>query len=40
MGGIALAKVGYDKYLRFLAPLLGILFVLICGFLALGAALS
>ena len=25
MGGIALAKVGYDKYLRFLAPLLAIL---------------
>ena len=40
MGGIALAKVGYDKYLRFLAPLLGILFVLICGFLGLGAVLS
>jgi uncharacterized ion transporter superfamily protein YfcC len=40
MGGIALAKVGYDKYLRFLAPLLGIFFVLICAFLAIGAALS
>jgi uncharacterized ion transporter superfamily protein YfcC len=40
MGGLALAKVGYDKYLRFLAPLLGILFVLTCVFLALGAALS
>jgi uncharacterized ion transporter superfamily protein YfcC len=40
MGGLALAKVGYDKYLRFLAPLLGILFVLTCVFLALGAALG
>jgi uncharacterized ion transporter superfamily protein YfcC len=40
MGGIALAKVGYDKYLRFLAPLLGIFFVLICAFLAIGAVLS
>jgi uncharacterized ion transporter superfamily protein YfcC len=40
MGGLALAKVGYDKYLRFLAPLLGILFVLICAFLAVGAALD
>jgi uncharacterized ion transporter superfamily protein YfcC len=40
MGGIALAKVGYDKYLRFLAPLLGINFVLICAFLAIGAVLS
>ncbi len=39
MGGVALAKVGYDKYLRFLLPLLGILFVLICGFLVLGAYL-
>lgn len=39
IGGVALAKVGYDKYLRFVWPLLGILFVLICGFLALGAAL-
>ena len=40
MGGLALAKVGYDKYLRFLAPLLAILFVLTCAFLALGAVLS
>ncbi len=40
MGGLALAKVGYGAYLRFLAPLLGILLVLITGFLALGAVLS
>jgi uncharacterized ion transporter superfamily protein YfcC len=40
MGGIALAKVGYDKYLRFLAPLLAILFVIICAFLAIAGALS
>lgn len=39
IGGVALAKVGYDKYLRFVWPLLAILFVMICGFLALGAAL-
>ena len=38
MGGIALARVGYDRYIRFVAPLLGILFVLTCVFLALGAA--
>ncbi|MEV7419788.1 Na+/H+ antiporter NhaC family protein [Streptomyces sp. NPDC089919] len=38
IGGVALAKVGYDKYLRFVWPLLAILFVLICGFVALGAA--
>ncbi|MEV5675957.1 YfcC family protein [Streptomyces sp. NPDC052179] len=37
IGGVALAKVGYDKYLRFVWPLLAILFVLISGFVALGA---
>ncbi|MET9532778.1 YfcC family protein [Streptomyces sp. NPDC006649] len=37
IGGVALAKVGYDKYLRFIWPLLAILFVLIGGFVALGA---
>jgi len=40
IGGVALAKVRYDHYLRFVAPLLGILFVLTCAFLAIGAALS
>ncbi|MEU8134758.1 YfcC family protein [Streptodolium elevatio] len=40
MGGVSLAKVGYNQYLRFVAPLLAILFVLICGFVALGAGLS
>ena len=40
MGGLALAKVGYNRYIRFVAPLLGILFVLTVGFLALGAVLS
>ena len=40
MGGLALAKVGYDQYIRFVAPLLGILFVLTCVFLALGAWLE
>ncbi|MFC7303845.1 YfcC family protein [Streptomyces monticola] len=40
IGGVALAKVGYDKYLRFVWPLLAILFVLICGFVALGAAVT
>ena len=40
MGGVALAKVRYDHYLRFVAPLLGILFVLTCAFLAIGAVLS
>jgi uncharacterized ion transporter superfamily protein YfcC len=40
MGGVALAKVRYDRYLRFIAPLLGILFVLICAFVAIGAAMN
>ncbi|HVP03806.1 MAG TPA: hypothetical protein VMT10_14645 [Solirubrobacteraceae bacterium] len=40
MGGLALAKVGYDKYLRFLWPFLAITFVLICAFLWIGAAIG
>ncbi|RLV10002.1 C4-dicarboxylate ABC transporter [Streptomyces griseocarneus] len=40
MGGVALAKVGYDRYLRFVWPLLLLLSVLICGFVALGALMS
>ncbi|MFB7717512.1 YfcC family protein [Nocardia sp. NPDC056100] len=40
MGGLALAKVGYDTYLRFIAPLLAILAVLIAAFLMLGAWIS
>ncbi|EGE40908.1 YfcC family protein [Streptomyces sp. SID4928] len=37
IGGVALAKIGYDAYLRFVWPLLAILAVLVCGFVALGA---
>jgi uncharacterized ion transporter superfamily protein YfcC len=40
MGGLALAGVGYNKFLRFIAPLLAILFVLILAFVAVGAMLS
>ncbi|MFE6128519.1 YfcC family protein [Streptomyces sp. NPDC056437] len=40
IGGVALAKVGYNKYLRFVAPLLGILFILICGFVWAGAVMT
>ncbi|MFE7661501.1 YfcC family protein [Streptomyces celluloflavus] len=40
MGGISLAKVGYDRYLRFVWPLLALLAVLVCGFVALGAVLG
>ncbi|MFG2720847.1 YfcC family protein [Streptomyces sp. NPDC048416] len=40
IGGVALAKVGYNRYLRFVAPLLAILLVLICAFVAVGAAFT
>jgi uncharacterized ion transporter superfamily protein YfcC len=40
MGGLALAGVGYNKFLRFIAPLLAVLFVLIVVFIAVGAALA
>ena len=40
MGGLTLAKVGYDRYLRFVTPLLVIFFVLICIFMAFGAESS
>jgi uncharacterized ion transporter superfamily protein YfcC len=38
MGGLAIAKVRYDRYLKFVWPLLMALFVLTCALLALGAA--
>jgi uncharacterized ion transporter superfamily protein YfcC len=40
MGGLALAKVRYDEYLRFMGPLILILLVLCTGFSALGAAVG
>jgi uncharacterized ion transporter superfamily protein YfcC len=40
MGGLTLAKVGYDRYLRFVTPLLVILFVLICVFMFFGSSTS
>jgi uncharacterized ion transporter superfamily protein YfcC len=40
MGGLALAKVRYDQYLRFVMPLLGILFVLCLAFISIGAVIS
>ena len=39
MGGLALAKVRYDQYLRFIAPLLAILFVFCAAFIVVGAAI-
>ena len=41
MGGLTLAKVGYDQYIKFVAPFLVlIVFVLICIFMAIGVALG
>ena len=40
MGGLALAKVRYDQWLRFVAPLLVVLLVLGTAFTAIGAAIS
>ena len=40
MGGLALAKVRYDQYLRFIAPLLLLLLVACTAFVAIGAALA
>ena len=39
MGGLALAKVRYDQYLRFVLPLVAILFVACTVMIAIGAAL-
>ena len=38
MGGLALSRVRYDRYLRFVAPLLGIMLILTCLFMLLGVA--
>jgi uncharacterized ion transporter superfamily protein YfcC len=37
IAGLALAKVGFDQYVRFIAPLMGILLVIILAVLLLGA---
>lgn len=38
MGGLVLARVGYDRFLRFVGPLLLILFVVTCIFMFVGAS--
>ena len=40
MGGLALSKVGYDKYLKFVWPFLLVVFVVVCAFLGISAATS
>ena len=40
MGGLALSKVGYDRYLRFVWPFVAAVFVVVCVFVGGAAALS
>jgi uncharacterized ion transporter superfamily protein YfcC len=40
MGGLALSKVGYDRYLKFVWPFLAIVFVVVCAFLGIAAAIG
>jgi uncharacterized ion transporter superfamily protein YfcC len=40
MGGLALSKVGYDRYLKFVWPFVLAVFVVICAFVGIAAALS
>lgn len=40
MGGLVLAKVRYDHYLRFVLPFVGIVILVVCAFLALGVAIG
>ena len=40
MGGLALSKIRYDRYLRFVLPFFGIALVISVAFVAIGAALS
>ena len=40
MGGLVLAKVRYDHYLRFVLPFIGVAAVVVCLFLALGVAVG
>ena len=40
MGGLALSRVGYDRYLRFVWPFLAVVFVVVCAFLGIAAAIS
>src|SRR3954466_4267560 len=40
MGGLALSKVGYDRYLKFVWPFVLVVFVVVCAFLGISAATS
>jgi len=38
MGGLALSKIGYDRYLKFVWPFLAAVFVICCAFIGIAAA--
>jgi uncharacterized ion transporter superfamily protein YfcC len=40
MGGLALSKVGYDRYLKFVWPFVAAAFVVVCAFVGAAAVLS
>jgi uncharacterized ion transporter superfamily protein YfcC len=40
MGGLALSKVGYDRYIKFVWPYLLVVFVVVCAFVGIAAATS
>jgi uncharacterized ion transporter superfamily protein YfcC len=40
MGGLALSKIGYDRYLKFVWPYLIAVFVVVCAFVGIAAATS
>src|SRR3954468_23825761 len=40
MGGLALSKVGYNRFLKFVWPFLAVVFVVVCAFLGISAATS
>jgi uncharacterized ion transporter superfamily protein YfcC len=40
MGGLALSKIGYDRYLKFVWPFLVLVFVVVCAFLGIAAAVG
>jgi uncharacterized ion transporter superfamily protein YfcC len=40
MGGLALSKIGYDKYLKFVWPYLIAVFIVVCAFVGIAAAVG
>src|SRR5206468_7961720 len=40
MGGLALSRVGYDRYLKFVWPYVAAVFVVVCAFVGISAALA